>query len=282
MVKQISIIIVSWNVKDHLEANLKKIFELSCPYSYEVFVVDNGSVDGTAAMVREQFPQVKLIQNDWDSGFAYANNQALRQATGEVALHLNPDMLLEPGTLAKTYELLMGDHSIGILGVRLTKADGTPIASVRRLPTFWSQLFILLKIAHWFPRTVRYYMYEDFDYSKSQDTDQVRGSYFAFRRELVDTIGYWDAGYHLWFEEVDYCQRVKKAGMRVYYYADVSCHDYIGRSFAQMKHYEKQKIFTASMVRYFQKWHPRYQAWILRFFRPAGLAAAYLADLIGA
>ncbi|MEK7105263.1 MAG: glycosyltransferase family 2 protein [Patescibacteria group bacterium] len=278
MVKQISLIIVTWNVRDHLLANLEEIFRLACPLSFEVIVVDNGSSDGSAKMVRDRFPLVKLIQNDWDSGFAYACNQGLRVSMGEISLLLNPDMLLEAGTLEKTYELLTTDKTIGVMGVKLTTKDNQPINSVRRLPDLGSQLAIVFKLPRIFPKLIGRYLFEDFDYNRCQDVDQVRGSYFAFRRELLQTIGYLDEAYHIWFEEVDYCRRVKQAGLRVHYCAEVSCHDYVGRSFSKMKHLEKQRIFTASMYHYFKKWQPGWQAFVIAVCRPVGITLAYLAD----
>lgn len=279
MVKRMSIIIVTWNVREHLEANLRRLFSLSYAENVEVFVVDNGSMDGSAAMVREQFPHVTLIQNDWDAGFAGPNNQAARLATGEVLLFLNPDMLLEEGTLEKTYETLMNDPTIGVMSVKLIGANGKPIRSVRRLPQLRDQLAVVLKLARVFPKWNASYMYDGFDYNKSQDVESVRGSYFAFRRAHLNTIGFWDDGFHLWFEEVDYCQRFKKAGLRVYHCAEVSCTDYVGRGFAKMKHLEKQRIFTASMVRYFKKWQPAWQTAIIMAARPFGICMAWLADV---
>ena len=275
---KISIIIVSWNVRALLQANLERLFSLSCKYSFEVFVVDNGSHDGSAKMVRELFPAVHLITNDWDAGFAGPNNQALRLVKGDVVLLLNPDMLVEDGALDVTYETLMADRSIGVLGVRLVGQDGKPIKNVRRYPDFFSQLVILLKLGHLFPHLLRSYMCEDFNYAKTQDVDQVRGSFFAFRRELLDTVGTLDAGFHIWFEEVDYCRRVKLAGLRVVYLADVAARDYVGRGMAQMKHFEKQLIFSASMIRYFKKYHPWWQTAVLVAARPIGLIGALIAD----
>ncbi len=277
---KISIVIVSWNVRHLLEANLARLFSVSCPYTFEVFVVDNGSHDGSARMVREQFPAVHLITNDWDAGFAGPNNQALRLAKGEVVILLNPDMLVEEGALEKTYDMLMQDKTIGVLGIRLNKESGTPIENVRRFPDIGSQLAVLLKYSHVFPHVMNQYLYRDFDYTKSQEVDQVRGSYFAFRRELLSTVGYLDAGFHIWFEEVDYCRRAKMAGMRVWYESSVSATDYVGRGMAQMKHLEKQLIFSASMIRYFKKYHPAWQTALLIAARPFGLAFSFAADVV--
>lgn len=275
----ISIVIVSWNVRELLRANLQRLLSLNSPYRSEIFVVDNDSHDGTAYMVRNEFPSVHLITNNWDAGFAGPNNQALRLAKGKVVILLNPDMLVEEGALEKTYDKLMTEKDIGVLGIKLLNKEGQPIGSVRRYPDFLSQLAIILKIGHLFPAVLDHYLYKDFDYSKSQDVDQVRGSFFAFRRELLDTVGYLDAGYHIWFEEVDYCLRAKQHGMRIHYFADAVARDYVGKGVAQMKHLEKQQIFTASMVRYFKKWKPWWQTALLMAARPFGLFAAFLMDV---
>ncbi len=276
---QLSVIIVSWNVRELLRANLQRLFSLTDTVTREVFVVDNDSHDGTAEMVRAEFPRVHLITNAWDAGFAGPNNQALRLARGEVVLLLNPDMLVEPGALDATYRVLTQDTGIGVMGIRLMGQDGQPIGSVRRDPDFWSQFIILLKLPHLFPRINRRYLYSDFDYTRTQDVEHVRGSFFAFRRALLETVGYLDERYHLWFEEVDYCKRARAAGLRIRYVAEVSAHDYVGKGFAQMKHLEKQRIFTESMLRFFRKWHPFWQYAVLAILRPFALCASVLLDV---
>lgn len=276
---QLSIVIVSWNVRALLRANLQRLLSLPDAVTREIFVVDNDSHDGTAEMVRAEFSQVHLITNAWDAGFAGPNNQALRLARGEVVLLLNPDMLVEPGALDATYRILTQDRDVGVMGIRLMGQDGQPIGSVRRDPDIWSQLIILLKLPHLFPRINRRYLFSDFDYSRTQDVAHVRGSFFAFRRTLLETVGYLDERYHLWFEEVDYCKRVREAGLCIRYVAEVSAHDYVGKGFAQMKHLEKQRIFTESMLRFFRKWHPFWQYGVLAVLRPFALFASVLLDI---
>jgi GT2 family glycosyltransferase len=275
---KISVVIVSWNVRELLQRNLARLFSLSCRYPFEVFVVDNASHDGSAQTVRAEFPHVRLIVNDRNAGFARANNQALRLARGETIILLNPDMRVDEGALEAAHDQLTTDKSIGVLGIRLTDDSGRPIGSVRRFPDFVSQLVVILKLGHLFPKLLAHYLYADFDYGVSQDVDQVRGSFFAFRRELLDTVGYLDDGFFVWFEEVDYCLRVKAAGLRVRYFAGATARDFVGRSAAQMTHFEKQRIFTASMIRYFDKHQPRWQGIVLRIARPFGLAMALGAD----
>lgn len=280
IVPKISIIIVSWNVRALLQANLSRLFSIPKKYPIEVFVVDNGSHDGSAYMVRDEFPQVHLITNDWDAGFAGPNNQALRLASGEVVILLNPDMLVEEGALETAYEELIKDKTIGVLSIKLLNhITGKPINSVRRSPDIWSQIAIVLKLKYLFPKILDHYLYTDFDYERSQDVDQVRGSFFCFRRELLEKVGYLDAKYHIWFEEVDYCMRTKQAGYRIRYCAEAIAQDFVGKGVSQMKRLETQSIFTASMCHYFEKWHPGWQAFLVKLVRPFGLVSAFFADV---
>ena len=199
----VSIVIVSWNVKELLLANLARLFSMPTDVSFEVFVVDNGSVDGSAKMVRKDFPNVHLIQNDYNAGFAAACNQALRVAKGEVLLLFNPDMLMGDGALSYAYKTLRERSDIGVLGIRLTHEDGTIVPSVRRDPTLLDQLAILFKIPHIFPRVVDRYLAKDFDYTRSQEVEQVRGSFFAFRREVMVRVGFLDDRFLDWLEDAD-------------------------------------------------------------------------------
>lgn len=279
--RKISIVIVSWNVRHLLAKNLERLQTVPDTVDREIFVVDNGSHDGSAHMVRELFPSVHLITNDWDAGFAGPNNQALRHATGEVCILLNPDMLVEPGALDHTYDTLMREKSIGVLGITLRGQDGSPIiGSVRRLPDIYSQVAIILKLPHLFPRVIDAYLWKDFDFGRKQDVPQVRGSFFAFRRELLQTVGYLDEGYHIWFEEVDYCLRVQRMGLRVVYDPSVCAQDYVGKGVSQMKRLETQLIFTKSMLRYFWKWKPLWQWTVIALLRPIGLVTALVMDII--
>lgn len=278
---KISVIIVSWNVKGHLRENLRALFQLPDEPPFEVFVVDNASTDGSAAMVREEFPQVRLIVNADNRGFAAANNQALREVRGEVVLLLNPDMLVAPGALSEAHDLLMREREVGVLGLRLLAADGSVFRSVRRFPDIWSQLSLVLKLARLFPGGQRHYLAADFDYSRDQDVDQVRGSFFAFRRGLLLTVGFLDEkNFFIWFEEVDFCRRVRAAGLKVRYHARLGARDLSGRSFAQVRHLTNQRRLTRSLINYFRKWGQPWEVVLLLMARPVGLLGAGVADLV--
>lgn len=282
MKPKLSLIIVNWNVQDALRANLTQLERLRDEIDFEVFVVDNASSDGSTRMVRDEFKWVNLIMNDWNAGFAYACNQAMRYARGEVMVLLNPDMLVGEGTLTRTYEELMVHKDVGVMGVKLRQADGGPIASVRRDPSFKDQLAIVLKLPHVRKElpSVDRYLATDMDYGKTQDVEQVRGSYFAFRRDVMEAVGTFDERFFLWFEEVDYCKRVREAGYCVRYVADVSCEDAVGQSFKQVSTAKKQAILTRSMAQYFGKHHAKHQALTFWALRPIAILLGVAHDAV--
>lgn len=281
MTPKISIIIVHWNVRELMRQNLARLFSLREEIPFEVFVVDNASEDGSTQMVRQEFPWVQLLINDWNAGFAVAMNQALRHARGEVLLALNPDMLVGEQTLARAWEALMMHPNIGAVGVKLRAQDGSLVPSVRRDPSFADQLAILLKLPHlgMAKRATDRYHATDMDYGLTQVVEQVRGSFLAVRRDVFRVVGPWDERFFIWFEDVDYCRRVREAGYQVQYVADVSCQDAVGRSFAQVSTARKQRLFTQSMARYFGKWHSAWQATIVWTFLPLTIVAGAMTDL---
>ena len=252
---KISVVIVSWNVCELLRQNLAQLFALRHDdFPVEVFVVDNGSKDGSAHMVRDEFPWVHLVQNDYNAGFAKACNQAIRMAKGDVILLLNPDTRVESGTLELTHRQLMEHRDIGVFGVRLLDEKGDVVRSVRRDPTLRDQLAVFLKLPHFFPNINDRYLATDFDYAVSQDVEQIRGSYFAFRREILQYVGMLDERFFIWFEEVDFCRRVRGNDLRIRYCAEAVCRDFVGKSFAQVSVWKKQRMFFTSAWTFFWKW----------------------------
>lgn len=256
MTPVVSIIIVSWNVKDLLRQNLSQLFALRDEVPTEVIVVDNASQDGSARMVREAFPWVTWIQNDWNAGFSAAVNEGLQVARGRVVLLLNPDMCVRAGALRRVVDILDARPDIGVVGARLLAPDGTLVPSVRRDPTRWDQWAILLKLPHLAlaRRALDRYHATDMDYAVSQAVEQVRGSFVAFRASLTQAIGEYDERFFLWFEDVDFCKRVREAGWLVWYAADVAVQDAVGRSFAQVPVRRKQWMYARSLVSYGRKW----------------------------
>jgi len=174
----LSIITVSWNVKNKLRKNLGALFRCGNKIDFEVFVVDNNSADGSAKMVEKEFPQAKLIANQKNLGFARANNQAIKKAQGRYILLLNPDMRVLPDTLDKMVVWMDRNEKAGVAGCYLINQVGATVPQVRNFPTFWDQLAIILKIPHLFSKVLDNYLKRDFDYGKEAEVDSIRGSFF--------------------------------------------------------------------------------------------------------
>lgn len=273
----LSIITVNWKVKDLLEDCLRSIYEQTKNISFEVFVVDNNSGDGSVEMVREKFPQVNLTASKDNLGFAKGNNVATRDAKGRHVLLLNPDTKILNNALEKMVKFMDEHPDCGIAGCRLLNPDMSHQPSVRRFPTFLSQALILLKLHHLFPHSspMRHYLAEDFDYSKAQEVDQVMGAFFMIRREVIEKIGILDEGFWIWFEEVDYCKRAKDAGFKIFYTPATEIIHYYGQSFKQVYNVKKQKDFNKSLTYYFKKHHPLWQRILIWILKPISLALAW-------
>jgi hypothetical protein len=260
----VSVVIVSWKVKDLLKKNLETLFNSKGDIDFEIFVVDNNSQDGTVEMVNKEFPQVNLIANRDNLGFAKANNLAINQARGRYILLLNPDMQVKENTLVNMVTWMDDNPRAGVAGCKLIDDKGGVVPHVREFPRFGDQMAITLKIPHIFPGVLNNYIIKDFDYSEEREVDSIRGSFFAIRREVIEEIGGLDERYFIWFEEVDYCRRVKEAGWKVMYTPATTCVDYVGKSFIQVPKGKTQKYFRDSMLKYFYKWHPAWQYWVLK------------------
>ena len=232
-------------------------------------------------MIREHFPEVELIQNDINRGFGAACNQGLDIAKGKTLLLLNPDMWVHEDALDHTHKLLHEEKDIGILGVRLVSERNSEIVrSVRRTPTLRDQLAILLKLPHIFPRITDKYLAKDMDYGRSQDVEQVRGSFLAFRRDVMETVGVFDERFFVWFEEIDLCNRVADAGYRIHYCALARATDLVGQTFKHQNSTLKQHRFSRSMSQYFFKWHGWKQGSLLWILRPYAWIAGVLSDAL--
>lgn len=274
----LAVLIVSWNVRELLFANIEALWKSQGTVNAELIVIDNASHDGTVEALRERFPQVRVIANTHNAGFARANMQGMLAMRSRHCLLLNPDMRVESDAIQKTVDYLDAHPETAVVGGALFTLEGKVMPSVRRFPGFWSQLAILLKIPHVFPEAISHYMAEDFDYTKEQSCDLVRGSYFAIHRKALEALGGLDTRYFVWFEEVDYCKQAITHGFRVMFVPSIKAVDLVGKSFSQRRRWWAQNQFSQSMLQYFQKWHPYREVVGLTCARWIGLALAWLVD----
>ena len=252
---KISIIIVSWNTRELLEKCLNSIIKNPLYHLTEIFVVDNNSSDASAEMVKEKFSTVKLITSDKNLGFAKANNLALKKATGEYILILNPDTEIFTDTLQQSIEFMQGNPQCGIMGCKMLFDNNKLQPSVRRFPNFWPIFLMFIKAPKILKniKAINNYMATDFNYEKEQEVDQIMGAYMFTRKEVIDKIGYFDERFFIWFEEVDLCLRNKKSGWKTMYNPEVTIIHHGGKSFSQQKFITNQKLFFKSAMKYFLK-----------------------------
>lgn len=251
----LSIVIVSWNTKDLLRKCLQSIYQYKNNIQLEIFVVDNNSQDGSVDMVAKEFPEVKLIANKENKGFAGANNQAIKLSTGKYVLLLNPDTEVLPETIGESINYMENHARCGIMGCQMLNPDMSLQPSVRRFPVLWPILLMFLKLPKLLSHiaSIDRYLATDFDYTKEQDVDQVMGAFMMVRREFIDKGSMLDEDFFIWFEEVDLCKRCWKAGFTVSYYPDARVIHYGGQSFSQQKVINKQFRFFNSALIYFKK-----------------------------
>jgi len=252
---KISVIIVSWNTKELLKKCLDSLVKYGEEFDLEIFVIDNASSDGTTWMMKNDFPEINFIPNKDNAGFAKANNQGIKRATGDYVLLLNPDTEIFADTLAHSISFMEENKDCGVMGCKMVYKNGSLQPSVRRFPKLWPILFMFLKLPKIFPhlRSIENYLATDFDYEKTQDADQVMGAYMFIRPAVFDKIGLLDEDFFIWFEEVDFCRRTWKAGYKVMYFPGAKIIHHGGQSFAQQKMVKNQWNFFKSAWKYFRK-----------------------------
>ncbi len=275
--KDLSIIIVNWKVKDLLKKCLNSILRYSDNLSIDIYIIDNNSEDGSVEMIKKDYPQIKLFALKDNQGFAKANNRALKEVNSKYILLLNPDTELQRGSLSKIINYLDQHTDIGILGPQILNSDGSKQESIRRFPTLFSQVLILLKLKNILGNIfLKKYLAKDFDYDKTENVDQVMGAAFFITNTALEKIGLLDEGFFIWFEEVDYCQRAKENNFVIKYYAEANIIHKGGSSFEQQLALKNQRIFNKSLLYYFKKHKPYYQYLILLSLIPLNLFLTYL------
>ncbi|HET6513297.1 MAG TPA: glycosyltransferase, partial [Candidatus Kapabacteria bacterium] len=218
----ISIVIVSYNVKEFLRGALKSVFHALDHGSLtgEVFVVDNNSEDDSVRMVREEFPQVKLHALKDNIGFGRANNIALREAKGDYLLILNPDTIVAEDTLDKMVEFMRAHPDAGMSGCKLLNGDGSFQLSCRRgFPTPWASFTKLFGLSAMFPNSKLFAQYNltYLPVNETYEVDALGGAFMLLSRKGFELTGGFDEDYFMYGEDLDLCFQVKKAGLKVYY-----------------------------------------------------------------
>ncbi|MCK9594965.1 MAG: glycosyltransferase family 2 protein [Candidatus Omnitrophica bacterium] len=215
----ISVVIVNWNVRSMLKQCLDSLYRFTSDISFEVFVVDNGSLDGSAEMVAKEFPWAILIANSRNLGFSAGNNQALRQARGRYSILLNPDTELVDNSLKAMADFMDGHPQVDCIAPRLIFADGSLQESCRHFPSFFTDLSESLYLDEAFPgnRIFNWYRIGVYSFDRMGPVDQPYGACLLFRKEDLVRLDFMDERFFMYYDEIDLCYRLKKSGGVIYY-----------------------------------------------------------------
>lgn len=220
----VSVVIVSFNTRELTLKCLKSVFEQN-HVAYEVIVVDNASSDQSSSEIKEIFPQVAVIENNENTGFAHANNQAIKRANGRYILLLNSDtVLLSDETFSKMVSFMEERQDVGISGCKITRPNGRLDWPCKRSFQTPSVFFIRsLGLDRLFPQHKRFGKYHltYLDENEIHEVDAIAGAFLMIRRETLNNIGLLDDNLFMYSEDMDWCLRAKQQNWKVYYYPEV-------------------------------------------------------------
>lgn len=251
----LSIVIVNWNTCDLLRDCLKAL-RLGTHPTYEAIVVDNGSTDASPQMMQSEFPQVRLIINPDNRGFSFASNQGIRASQGRYVVLLNSDTIALPVALDGLVDFMEAHPDAGACGPRLLCLDGTPQPYAfggdptlgYLLARSLSQLVLRRSLHHWATDEV-------------QQVDWVTGACLMARREAIEQAGLLDESIYMYFEDSDWCLRIRKAGWKVYYDPQVEIVHLGGQSLA--KNPRAQRAYYESLRYFYAKHYSRLAQWVI-------------------
>ena len=217
---RLSVVFLNYNTRDLTRQALSSVLAAAEGLEVEIFVVDNASADGSADMVAEEFPQVKLICNEANVGFAAGNNVALRQVTGEYALLINTDTIVRRDALRTMVEFLDAHPEAGACGCKILDPDGTlQLDSRRGFPTPLAAFCKMSGLSRLFPKhpLIAHYHMTYLDPEQTAEVEVLSGSCMMVRKAAMDQVGLLDEDYFMYGEDIDWCYRFHQAGWKIYY-----------------------------------------------------------------
>lgn len=252
----VSAIIVNYNAKDFLKPCLESLAKESLNTGLEVIVIDNASSDGSEETLSHPPLPIAFVRNPKNVGLARANNQGLRMARGHYLLFLNPDVELLPGVLSRLVRFLDGHPEAGLVGPKLLNPDRSLQYSCREfytLPTLLLRRSFLGRIPPGRSLVQRHLM-ASWDHSEVREVDWLLGAFLLVRRETVETVGMMDERFFLYFEDVDWCFRMRKAGWKVFYLPEAEAFHYHYRHSARKGFHQARDSHIGSLVKFISKY----------------------------
>ncbi|HEX3049796.1 MAG TPA: glycosyltransferase family 2 protein [Aggregatilineaceae bacterium] len=278
----LGLVIVTWNTRDLLRDCLQSLAASQGKFTHHVIVVDNASTDGSADMVRQEFPSVTVIANATNDGFGAANNTGFRalgfeQGGGDesprYALALNPDTVLPPDALAEMIAYMDADPKIGAAGPKLVMLDGKlDLACRRSFPTPKISLYRMLGLSKLFPTSRRFGRYNltYLDPDIETEVDSVVGAFMLVRRECIQRVGLFDEIFWMYGEDLDWAYRIKQAGWKVMYNPRVKV-THVKRAASRQSRRAQHEFYRAMLI-FYRKHYRATTPWWLHSLILTGLA----------
>lgn len=280
----ISITIVSYNTKNVLEGCIKSLISsLSSGIEYEIFVVDNGSTDGSSKFVKENFPQIHLISNEENVGYTKAMNMGLKKANGDFLVQLNPDTLIQPDTFTKLIYFMRENQDVGICTPKVLNKDGSLQKQCRRSFAHpWDVITYFLGLDRIFPKSKLFgrYLFTFLDEEEVADVDAVSGSCMIIRKDVIDDIGFLDEQFFAYQEDADFCFRAKNEGWRVMYYPKASIIHYGGEGGSKNRPYYSSYIWHNSYYLYYRKNIANQHFFLVNWFMYLAMASKMIVSMV--
>lgn len=258
---QLSVVIVSWNTAALLRACLQSLLAGSTGPHIEIIVVDNASQDDSGPMVRREFPSALLIQNPTNAGYARANNQGIAVSRAPYVMLLNSDTQVPPGALAGLLDFVDGHPEAGAVGPRLVRPDGSP-----QPYAFGGDPTIGYLLTRGLNRILRRRYLHDWATSLAQPVDWVSGACLLARRAAIEHAGLLDENIFLYFEDNDWCLRLRRAGWKIYLVPQVQVVHLGGQSVAGNP--AARGVYAQSLRYFYRKHYSPLAQWLLRFLLP--------------
>jgi GT2 family glycosyltransferase len=253
----ISVVILSWNDKSHLEGLLKSLANSTKTRSMEIIVVDNASTDGSPEMVEADFPSVNLIRNKENLGFPKGNNMGVKASRGKYIYILNSDIKVLDGCMDALADFLDQNPRVGMVGPKILNGDLTHQSSCRQFPTVWNNFCEAAGLAKAFPKS-KFFSGEHmfyFEGDRLREVDVLVGCFWTVRREALDEVGLLDEGFFIYAEDVDWCKRFWEAAWRVEFCPTASAIHYRGASTTKKDPIRFALTQQRSVLRYWKKHH---------------------------
>ena len=270
---KIAVIIVNYNVVFFLEQCLNSVAKAMEKENAGVWVVENKSVDGSVAMVREKFPWVKLIANEDNVGFSKANNQAMLQSNCKYQLLLNPDTVIEEDTLFKVVQYMDEHPEVGGLGVRMVDGKGVFLPESKRgLPTPAVAFYKIFGLSRLFPKSKRFARYHMGNLSEfeTNEIEILSGAFMMMRKEALDKVGLLDEDFFMYGEDIDLSYRIILGGYKNVYFPETRIIHYKGES-TKKSSVNYVFVFYRAMVIFAKKHFSQNNAKLFSFFINAAI-----------